>query len=195
MSCEKPCSQETNDVQTDDLTENNSISKDEAYENIGDDLVALFPLLKEIKKNLEEKEYLLKMNAEMHDELTKLRNDFIEDIKRPYIKGYLQIYDRLDDLFKANTDSSFPELANAMNTINNIKLNLLDILEEFDIEVIEPEINSTFNPKEHRALKTVLTDEQKKDKTIAAVKSPGFYDKKNNRCFRTSNVEVFKFQS
>ena len=50
MSCEKPCSQETNDVQTDDLTENNSISKDEAYENIGDDPVALFPLLKEIKK-------------------------------------------------------------------------------------------------------------------------------------------------
>lgn len=198
MACEKTCSLETNDVQTDELTKNNPMSKEDAYENgenTDNDPISLFSLLKEIKKILEEKEHLLKMNVEMHDELMKLRNDFIEDIKRPYIKGYLQIYDRLDDLFKTNTESAFPELANAMNTINNIKLNILDILEDFDIEVIEPEINSTFNPKEHRALKTVFTDEQEKDKTIAAVKSPGFYDKKNNRCFRTSNVEVFKFQS
>jgi molecular chaperone GrpE (heat shock protein) len=88
------------------------------------------------------------MNVEMHDELTKLRNNFIEDVKRPYIKGYLQIYDRLDDLFRANNDLPSPELANVMNTVNNIKLNILDILEEFDIELVEPEINSVFNPKE-----------------------------------------------
>ena len=155
----------------------------------------LYDFLKELKGFLADKEHLLKMNAEMHDELTKLRNGFIEDVKRPYIKGYLQIYDRLDDLLKANAEYSSPELANAMNTVNNIKLNILDILEEFDIEVIEPEINSMFNPKEHRALKTVLTDDPEKDKTIAAVKSPGFYDTKNNRCFRPSNVEVFKLKS
>ena len=198
MPCEKTCSQETNDVQTDDLTENNSISKEETKENeanVDDEALSLLPLLKEIKKLLEEKEHLLKMNAEMHDELTKLRNSFIEDVKRPYIKGYLLIYDRLDDLIKANTESLSSELTYVMNTINNIKLNILDILEEFDIEVVEPEINSTFNPKEHRALKTIPTDEQEKDKTIAAVNSPGFYDAKNNRCFRAGNVEVFKFQS
>lgn len=155
----------------------------------------ILAFLKEIKGILGDNDRLLKMNAEMHDELVKLRNSFIEDVKRPYIKGYLQIYDRLDDLFKANTESSSPELANAMNTVNNIKLNILDILEEFDIELVEPEINSVFNPKEHRALTAVFTDEPEKDKTIAAVKAPGFYDAKNNRCFRTSIVEVFKFQS
>jgi len=180
--------------QNTDSTERIAIEEVEKKDNQSkeDDVLVL---LNELKETLTEKERLLKMNVEMHDELTKLRNNFIEDVKRPYIKGYLQIYDRLDDLFRANNDLPSPELANVMNTVNNIKLNILDILEEFDIELVEPEINSVFNPKEHRALTAVFTDEPEKDKTIAAVKAPGFYDTKNNRCFRTSNVEVFKFKS
>ncbi len=152
--------------------------------------------LQELKKAAQEKEKLLQMNAEMHDELVGLRNGLADAIRKPLLMGLIQIYDRLEDLVKVN--SNLPESeASAMKvlkTVNDIRLNCLDLLYEFDVEPVEPRIGDMFNPKEHKAIKTIMTDDAANDRTISSVRQIGFVNVSNSRMLRVGSVEVYKKQ-
>lgn len=152
--------------------------------------------LQELKKSVQEKEKLLQINAEMHEELVQLRNGLADDLKKPLLMGMIQIYDRLEDLVKAN--SSLPEseisAIKVLKTVNDIKLNCLDLLYEFDVEPVEPQIGDVFNPREQRAIKTIKAEDASKDKTISSVRQIGFINVTNSRMFRASSVEVYKKQ-
>ena len=110
--------------------------------------------------------------------------------------GFVQIYDRLEDLVKANSNQSETEISAAkiLKTVNDIKLNCLDLLYEFDVEPVEPKIGDVFNPKEHKAIKTIMTDEATKDRTISSVRQIGFVNVSNSRMLRIGSVEVYKKQ-
>ena len=152
--------------------------------------------LQELKKSVQEKEKLLQINAEMHEELVQLRNGLADDLKKPILMGMIQIYDRLEDLVKAN--SSLPEseisAIKVLKTVNDIKLNCLDLLYEFDVEPVEPQIGDVFNPREQRAIKTIKAEDASKDKTISSVRQNGFINVTNSRMLRASSVEVYKKQ-
>ena len=152
--------------------------------------------LQELKKSVQEKEKLLQINAEMHEELVQLRNGLADDLKKPLLMGMIQIYDRLEDLVKAN--SSWPEseisAIKVLKTVNDIKLNCLDLLYEFDVEPVEPQIGDVFNPREQRAIKTIKAEDASKDKTISSVRQNGFINVTNSRMLRASSVEVYKKQ-
>lgn len=152
--------------------------------------------LQELKKSVQEKEKLLQINAEMHEELVQLRNGLADDLKKPLLMGMIQIYDRLEDLVKAN--SSLPEseisAIKVLKTVNDIKLNCLDLLYEFDVEPVEPQIGDVFNPREQRAIKTIKAEDASKDKTISSVRQNGFINVTNSRMLRASSVEVYKKQ-
>ena len=64
--------------------------------NILDELQKVNASLQELKNAAQEKEKLLQMNAEMHEELVRLRNGLVDEIKKPVLMGLIQIYDRLE---------------------------------------------------------------------------------------------------
>ena len=165
-------------------------------QNISDELQKMNASLQELKKAAQEKEKLLQMNSEMHEELVELRNGLADAIKKPLLMGFVQIYDRLEDLVKANSNLSESEISTAkiLKTLNDIKLNCLDLLYEFDVEPIEPKIGDAFNPKEHKAIKTIMTDDAVKDRTISSVRQIGFVNVSNSRMLRVGSVEVYKKQ-
>ncbi|MCI6437361.1 nucleotide exchange factor GrpE [Fibrobacter sp.] len=164
--------------------------------SVSDELQKVNASLQELKKAAQEKEKLLQMNAEMHDELVGLRNGLADAIRKPLLMGLIQIYDRLEDLVKVN--SNLPESeASAMKvlkTVNDIRLNCLDLLYEFDVEPVEPRIGDMFNPKEHKAIKTIMTDDAANDRTISSVRQIGFVNVSNSRMLRVGSVEVYKKQ-
>ena len=164
--------------------------------NVAEELQKVNSSLQELKKAAQEKEKLLQMNAEMHEELVGLRNGLADAIKKPLLMGLVQIYDRLEDLIKANSNLSETEISatKILKTVNDIKLNCLDILYEFDVEPVEPQIGDAFNPKEHKAIKTIITDDVSKDRTICSVRQIGYVNVSNSRMLRVGSVEVYKKQ-
>lgn len=164
--------------------------------NVAEELQKVKSSLQELKKAAQEKEKLLQMNAEMHEELVGLRNGLADAIKKPLLMGLVQIYDRLEDLVKANSNQSESDISaiKILKTVNDIKLNCLDILYEFDVEPVEPQIGDVFNPKELKAIKTIITDDVSKDRTICSVRQIGFVNVSNSRMLRVGSVEVYKKQ-
>ena len=67
--------------------------------SISDELQKVNAYLQELKKAVQEKEKLLQMNVEMHEELVGLRNGLADSIKKPLLMGLIQIYDRLEDYY------------------------------------------------------------------------------------------------
>lgn len=168
----------------------------ESAPNVSGELQKINDSLLELKKTVGEKERLLRMNAEMHEELTGLRNGLADAIKKPLLMGMVQIYDRLDDLLKAN--SGLPESETAalgiLKTLDDIRLGCLDILYEFDVEPVEPKPGDAFNPKEQKAIRILAADDASKDRTVAAVRQAGFVNVSTSRMLRVSSVEVYKKQ-
>ncbi|PJJ42311.1 nucleotide exchange factor GrpE [Hallerella succinigenes] len=164
--------------------------------NISDELQKMNASLQELKKAAQEKEKLLQINSEMHEELVGLRNGLADSIKKPLLMGLIQIYDRLEDLVKVNSNLPESEISatKILKTVNDIKLNSLDLLYEFDVEPVEPKIGDVFNPKEHKAIKTIMTDKATKDRTISSVRQIGFVNVSNSRMLRVGSVEVYKKQ-
>lgn len=173
-----------------------SESNGEAAPDVSVEMQKMNSSLQEMKLILQEKEKLLQMNAEMHEELVKLRNDFANEIKRPLLMGLVQIYDRIEDLVRANACLAETETVaiRMRKTLNDIRLNCLDVLYEFDIEPVEPQVGEIFNPKLHKAIKAIATDESAKDKTVAFVRQVGFVNVSSSRMVRASCVEVYKKQ-
>lgn len=163
---------------------------------VSDSLQRVNDTLQELKTAVGEKERLLRMNAEMHEELTGLRNGLAEAIKKPLLMGIVQIYDRLDDLLKANSGLAEPETfaLKILKTLDDIRLGCLDILYEFDVEPVEPKPGDAFNPKEQKAIKILAADDASKDRTVAAVRQAGFVNVSTSRMLRVSSVEVYKKQ-
>lgn len=178
------------------VTPEKVMPEDESLRDISAKLDGLASCLQELKGLISEKEKLLQMNAEMHDELVKLRNGLAEEIKKPLLMGIIQIYDRLEDLARVNVNLPETETSalKIVKTLNDIKLNCLDVLYEFDIEPIEPKAGEAFNPKIHKAIKMIATDDAAKDKTISSVRQVGFINVSNSRMLRVSSVEVYKKQ-
>ena len=164
--------------------------------NVLDSLQRVNDSLQELKTAVGEKERLLRMNAEMHEELTGLRNGLAEAIKKPLLMGIVQIYDRLDDLLKANYGLAEQETAalKILKTLDDIRLGCLDLLYEFDIEPVEPKPGDAFNPKEQKAIRILAADDASKDRTVAAVRQAGFVNVSTSRMLRVSSVEVYKKQ-
>ena len=168
----------------------------ESDPSVSDSLQRVNDSLLELKTAVEEKERLLRMNAEMHEELTGLRNGLVDAIKKPLLMGMVQIYDRLDDLLKANSGLAESETAarNILKTLDDIRLNCLDLLYEFDIEPVESKPGDAFNPKEQKAIRILAVDDASKDRTVAAVRQVGFVNVSTSRMLRVSSVEVYKKQ-
>ena len=180
------------------LAEQNSSSEpmECSDSNVTDELQKMNSTLQEVKGALQEKEKLLQMNVEMHAELVELRNGLVDTIKKPLLMGLIQIYDRLEDLVRFN--NGLPESETAalkmLKTLNDIRLNCLDVLYEFDVEPVEPKIGDEFNPKEHKAIKIIATESAARDRLIASVRQAGFINVSNSRMLRVGSVEVYKKQ-
>ena len=152
---------------------------------------------------LEKVEFLLeddKKFNKMHAELDEHRKGLYRKITSPVLKSIVYQYSRVNDIYnfydkkrkEENADKAliFDDL---LREYKNLQLGLSDLLYDYDIEIVEPEAGEEFNPKMHKAIKTIPTDDAGKERKIAACVAIGFKDvSANDQIVKYPEVEIFK---
>ena len=136
----------------------------------------------------------------MHDELDEYRKGLYRKLLSPILKNIIAQYSKVSDLFvfydnkQKEENVDYTQLfTNLLKEYKNIELGLSDLLYDYDIEIIEPKEGDEFNPKMHKAIKTILTDDVEKERKIAACVTLGFKDvSANDQIVKYPEVEIFK---
>ena len=136
----------------------------------------------------------------MHDELDGYRKGLYRNILSPILKNIVMQYSKVSDLFayynnkQRDEDANYTQLfINLLKEYKNIELGLSDLLYDYNIEIVEPKEGDEFNPKIHKAIKTIITDDAEKERKIAACVTLGFKDvSANDQIVKYPEVEIFK---
>lgn len=136
----------------------------------------------------------------MHEELDNYRKGLYRKLLSPILKNLVVQYAKINDLqtfYEKKQQEEDKDLtvlfSNLLKEYQNLKLSLSDLLYDYDIEIVEPQAGEEFNPKLHKALKIVSTDQPDQDRLIAACLTPGFKDMQaNEQIVRYPEVEIFK---
>jgi molecular chaperone GrpE (heat shock protein) len=164
-------------------------------------------LISDNVKQLQEKVEALIENDrkfnKMHEELDEYRKGLYRKLLSPILKNIVVQYSKVSDLHlfyerkQAEEQADKEQLfANLLKEYKNLQLSLSDLLYDYDIEIVEPQAGEEFNPKWHKAIKTVATDDSEKDRKIAACVTIGFKDvSANNQMVKYPEVEIFKINN
>ena len=184
-------------VETSTETPVESEEKGEKNENQNNEFIKKFDSL------LEKLDFVLDNDVKfnkMHAELDEYRKGLYRKILSPILKNIVTQYSKVNDLYafyngkheEENVDYAqlFVKL---LNEYNNLKLGLSDLLYDYDIEIVEPKTDEEFNPKKHKAIKTIAIDDAEKDGKIAVCVTVGFKDvSANDQIVKYPEVEIFK---
>ena len=156
-----------------------------------------------VKLMLEKVETLIdedKKFNKMHNELDEYRKGVYRKILSPILKNIVAQYSKVNDLYtfyvnkQKEENADYAQLfASLLKEYNNLELGLSDLLYEYDVEIVEPQPGEEFNPKQHRAIKTIPANDAAQDRKIAACVTIGFKDvSANDQIIKYPEVEVFK---
>lgn len=166
-----------------------------AEEGMGEVLSAL----KKVEELLKDVGYKDKIIKELHDELQKRNRDFYADIAKPYLKNIIRIHERLSATYKSVNPEKLKECANGvelvLRKIESDKLMVEDMLnDEYDMVYYEPAPGSLYQPKEHMAIQSLLTDQSNLAGTVAECRQGGFRDLNTGKVFKSAVVSVYKYE-
>lgn len=152
-------------------------------------------------KRFDELKYLLentlhqeKLIRDLHDELQKYKRGLIDDISKQYISDIINIYQRVSDTFVHFSISTDAEISNKQIKLEeNTLLYITDLLEnEYSVEAYDVEVGTRYLPKEHKAMRSIDTDNASQAGTVAEVLSKGFRNSETGRVIRPARVNVYK---
>lgn len=189
---------------TEPIKEEESFCNDKQEVNITSPELNKIPgIAEDIKELLEQVTILIeddKKFNKMHEELDEHRKGLYRKLLSPVLKNIVIQYSKISDLYnfynkkqtEENADKS--ELfSNLLKEYQNLQLSLSDLLYEYDIEIVEPKVGEEFNPKKHKAIKIIPTEQTELDRTIAACVTLGFKDMPaNEQIIKYPEVEIFK---
>jgi molecular chaperone GrpE (heat shock protein) len=133
---------------------------------------------------------------DLHQELQQYKKGLIADISKGYVMSIINIYERLSDTcMHLGPSEEATDPASAKKLIENNILYISDMLEdEYSIERFMPLAGDPYKPKEHKAIRTVDTDDAAKANTIAECLSGGFRDEATGRVLRQARIVVYKLR-
>lgn len=157
-------------------------------------------LLDAIGKKIDKNETQMVLMDKMHSEMQKYKDGLLEDSKIPLFLALIKIYDALDNLERnaspnvklENAKSAAPAFDKLLDNVSEIKRHLVSLLEEQNIEQINPERSSEFNRKEQRVVKIVPTDDALSNNKINDVSQIGFKNTVSQKLLRPAVVSVYQ---
>ena len=116
----------------------------------------------------------------MYDDLRKYKDNSFQDLMRPILQDIIQAYEYGEKDVEKSAASE------------RILSDLSDILTAYDVEPFISEDN-TIDPKKHKIINTVPTDDESLNKKIAEHISPGYMY--GSKILKTEKVTVYKYIS
>ena len=128
----------------------------------------------------------------LHDENQKLRAGELQQMLSPILRDLIRLFDDLQRTAQAYATRGDAMPAEAVRDLECYRDAVSDILYRQGVERYEASEGATFDPKEHRALSSVVTTDPGKDRTIAQVVRVGF--RTDARVIRHLEAEVYRFK-
>ena len=161
--------------------------------------------IKEIATNILEILSLVKVsnrkdeiNKELHEELQSFKSGFRREILFSVLKNIIRWHNIVSEQYnyykkqkEENTDYAtlFPVL---LKEYKNLADGLENLLYDYDIEIDMPNICEEFNPRAHKQVYAIHTDDIKMEHKIAECINVGFRDTVTGRLLKQPEVVVFK---
>lgn len=126
---------------------------------------------------------------ELHDEVQRLSRNSLTQLSKPYLKSLMQVHARINSTLCSIREGKFNVLTEGLEgeihgaaTVGRIVsalaadvLSIEDLLEdEYDAVVFAPSPGDAYKPKEHKALKSIDTQDEALASTIERCITPGF---------------------
>ena len=168
---------------------------------------ALTALVKELKAENAELKTLIGFRdrleesvRDMHKEMEVYKNGFYEKITKPYLKALLELHTRFADVANhfENVDLSTCDVRETYDRLlgqfkNSVQAIADRVYNDFGIDYFEPEVGQLYDPRQHKAMRVVNTDDQEKHRVIIKVLAGGFKDVDTDKVISTARVETYTY--
>ncbi len=168
---------------------------------------ALTALVKELKAENAELKTLVGFRdrleesvRDMHKELETYKGGFYEKITKPYLKALLELHTRFADVANhfENVDLSTCDVRETYDRLlgqfkNSVQAIADRVYNDFGIDYFEPEVGQLYDPRQHKAMRVVNTDDQEKHRVIIKVLAGGFKDVDSDKVISTARVETYSY--
>ena len=161
---------------------------------VADALQVLAGKMESLGEKIDTAAYQEKIIRDMHQELVQLKKGLIEDLKKDYLADILSICERMGDTDRhIQPDAPDYDAQKAKRLVTNTYLYIRDHLaDEYSVEYFEPSAGEAYDPKAHRAIRVVETDEIDKGGTVAECIAGGFRNCETNRVLRQARIAVYR---
>lgn len=131
---------------------------------------------------------------DLHEELQRYKKGFLADIAKSYVMDIIRIYEVLADTnAHFNPDAPDFDVQRVKHLVSNNLLSISDLLEDqYSIECFTPKVGDAYLPKEHKAMRTIETDDESLVSTVAECLGSGFKYIDDGRLLRQARVVVYK---
>ena len=168
---------------------------------------ALTALVKELKAENAELKTLVGFRdrleesvRDMHKELETYKGGFYEKITKPYLKALLELHTRFADVANhfENVDLSTCDVRETYDRLlgqfkNSVQAIADRVYNDFGIDYFEPEVGQLYDPRQHKAMRVVNTDDPEKHRVIIKVLAGGFKDVDTDKVISTARVETYSY--
>ncbi len=168
---------------------------------------ALTALVKELKAENAELKTLVGFRdrleesvRDMHKELDAYKSGFYEKITKPYLKALLELHTRFADVANhfENVDLSTCDVRETYDRLlgqfkNSVQAIADRVYNDFGIDYFEPEVGQLYDPRQHKAMRVVNTDDAEKHRVIIKVLAGGFKDVDSDKVISTARVETYTY--
>ena len=168
---------------------------------------ALTALVKELKAENAELKTLVGFRdrleesvRDMHKELETYKGGFYEKITKPYLKALLELHTRFADVANhfENVDLSTCDVRETYDRLlgqfkNSVQAIADRVYNDFGIDYFEPEVGQLYDPRQHKAMRVVNTDDAEKHRVIIKVLAGGFKDVDTEKVISTARVETYSY--
>lgn len=168
---------------------------------------ALTTLVKELKAENAELKTLVGFRdrleesvRDMHKELETYKGGFYEKITKPYLKALLELHTRFADVANhfENVDLSTCDVRETYDRLlgqfkNSVQAIADRVYNDFGIDYFEPEVGQLYDPRQHKAMRVVNTDDPEKHRVIIKVLAGGFKDVDTEKVISTARVETYSY--
>ncbi len=168
---------------------------------------ALTALIKELKAENAELKALVGFRdrleesvLNMHKELEVYKSGFYEKITKPYLKALLELHTRFADVSNhfENVDLSTCDVRDTYDNLlaqfkNSVQAIADRVYNDFGIDYFEPEVGDAYDPRQHKAMRVVPTEDAEKHRVIIKVLAGGFKDVDSDKVVSTARVETYSY--
>lgn len=128
----------------------------------------------------------------LHQENQQLRQGELQQAIMPLFRDLIRLYDDLQQTARNYGSRAEITSPQAMRDFECFGEMVTDILYRQGVERYEAREGEPFNPKEHRVLEAVPTEEETKDRTLARSIRDGF--RNETRIIRLVEAEVYRYR-